>query len=254
MAAYSTYPNNFARFYDVIYNQIRAGVDTAYFLSKIKESKGKVLEIGTGTGRFFIEARKAGADMYGIDNSEAMIEILKSKINASEHTRVRVADAVDVNLKMQFNLIIAPFRVLAHVITMEDQLRLLNNIHNHLVPEGLFIFDLFVPNLDLLSQGMDKVVDFEGEYEPGKKLRRITSMHADVVNQISYITMELEWETEPGKWEKEKWDLLLRTFFRYELEHLIARSKLEIVHIFGDYKESPLTRNSKDFVVLCKRK
>jgi hypothetical protein len=122
-----------------------------------------------------------------------------------------------------------------------------------LLPGGIFIFDLFVPDMSLLANGLDKVVDFEGEYEPGKKLRRITSMQADAVNQLSYITMDFEWEKEKGEWEKKSWNLTLRTYFRYEIEHLIARSKLELVNIYGDYKENALNKDSKDFIVICKR-
>ena len=45
------YPEYFARFYDLIYHQIRDGVDNIFYLGKIKNTKGKVLEVGTGTGR-----------------------------------------------------------------------------------------------------------------------------------------------------------------------------------------------------------
>lgn len=44
------YPENFARFYDLIYLNLRDGVDNGFFLNEINNSKGKVLETGTGTG------------------------------------------------------------------------------------------------------------------------------------------------------------------------------------------------------------
>ena len=40
------YRGTFARFYDLLYHQIRDGVDNAYFLNEIKQTKEKVLEIG----------------------------------------------------------------------------------------------------------------------------------------------------------------------------------------------------------------
>jgi hypothetical protein len=36
---------------------------------------------------------------------------------------------------------------------------------------------LYVPNPKLLSEGIDHQVDFEGEYEPGKKIKRISWEH-----------------------------------------------------------------------------
>ena len=42
-------------------------------------------------------------------------------------------------------------------------------------------------------------------------------------------------------------------FFRYEIEHLIHRSKLQLIEIYGDFTEHKLNRQSKDFIVVCKR-
>jgi len=44
------YPDFVVRFYDVVYHQIRSHIDEAYFLDQIAQAKGKVLEIGVGTG------------------------------------------------------------------------------------------------------------------------------------------------------------------------------------------------------------
>jgi len=64
----SEYPATIARFYDVIYAHLRT-VDRDFFLKKILGTKGPVLEIGVGTGRFFLDAVNDVADIYGIDDS-----------------------------------------------------------------------------------------------------------------------------------------------------------------------------------------
>jgi hypothetical protein len=43
------YPDFFARFYDLIYHQLRDGVDNHYFLNEVKHINGKILEIRIGT-------------------------------------------------------------------------------------------------------------------------------------------------------------------------------------------------------------
>ena len=246
------YPDYFARFYDVIYHQIRSGVDTHYFLDKIKNTEGKILEVGVGTGRFFTEALHAGADIYGIDVSRSMVDILKKKVHTSEHFRIYTGDACTMRLDNTFSLIIAPFRVFSHLIEVSDQLKFLENIWEHLEKGGTFIFDLFIPNPELLHKGIDKVMDFEGEYEPGKKLRRITSSFSDIVSQILDITMLFEWE-ENNQWLSGEWKFKLRYFFRYELEHLLSLSKLNLVHIYGDYNQGSLNKESKEFIMVCTR-
>ena len=89
------YPEYFARFYDLIYHKVRDGVDNNFYLEKIKNSGGKILEVGTGTGRLLIEALENGADIYGIDLSPAMLDILKAKLTGDQLSRISLQNIVD---------------------------------------------------------------------------------------------------------------------------------------------------------------
>jgi SAM-dependent methyltransferase len=246
------YPDFVARFYDVIYKRVRSEVDTEYFMDKILSARGKVLEIGVGTGRFFIDALSKGADIYGIDISKNMINVLKKKLAPENHHRVITGDATHMNLDFKFNLIVAPFRVFAHVLEIKNQILFLNNVYEHLSDKGIFIFDLFVPNPKLMAEGINNLTDFEGEYKPGKKVRRIVSSKTDIVTQLLNVTMKFIWDEDNKQIEKE-WSFQMRLFFRYELEHLIKLSKLNLVNIFGDYQENLLNSESKEFIIICKK-
>jgi len=247
------YPHNFARFYDVIYHQMRDGVDHEFFLNAINQTGGKVLEVGVGTGRFFTDALNRGADIYGIDVSQSMIEVLKSKLAAAQHHRVSLQSIVDFRFDFRFDLIIAPFRVLMHVLEKSKQLAALNNVYRHLNPGGKFIFDTFVPDLKQLTKGFDNFKDFEGEYEPGKQLKRFVSTKPDLINQVINIHFHLEW-AENNAIRHEDWRVPLRFFFRYELEHLIERSEFEQYRILGDFLGNELSETSKEFIVICQKK
>ena len=251
MAPEVSYPENVARFYDVIYAHLRT-VDRDYFLRKINGVHGPVLEIGVGTGRFFLDALSNGADIYGIDVSSTMLNQLYQKLGKEHHHRVILQDARSLNLQRTFDLIVAPFRVFSHITNTQDQLDALNHIYDHLKPGGQFIFDLYVPDLSILLNGISEQVDFDGEYAPGRRLSRTVSAHSDLINQISHVTMKLEWDEDGGK-KTESWNLQMRYFFRYELEHLVQRSKLSLKNIYGDYSEGALGPQSKDFIVICQR-
>jgi SAM-dependent methyltransferase len=247
------YPDFVARFYDAVYYHLRSGTDTTFFLEEIARAKGKVLEIGVGTGRFFVEALNNGSDVYGLDISRNMLEKLKEKIPPEHHKRLWLQDAVTMKLPHKFNLILAPFRVFAHLIAVDDQIKCLNNIWDHLKPGGRFIFDMYVPNLQVLHDGIDNKTDFEGEYEEGKRLKRVVSMKADLINQISRCRMDFIWD-EQGKEHQASWEFDMRFFFRYEIEHLIRISKLNLETIYGDYERHALGPDSTDFVVVCSKR
>lgn len=244
------YPEYFARFYDLIYHQIRDGVDDIFYLRKIKNTKGKVLEVGTGTGRLLSRALESGADIYGIDISPSMLDFLKAKLPPEHTKRISLQNIVDFKTNTKFDLIIAPFRVFMHLTEKEDQLKALNNVYDHLNKDGQFIFDVFVPALKPLITGLDNVTDFEGEYEPGNRVKRIVSTNPDLINQIINITFRFEWNEGSSNYNQ-KWETPLRFFFRFELEHLIESSKFNKYHIAGDFQENDLNKDSKEFVIIC---
>lgn len=244
------YPDFYARFYDLIYHDIRDGVDNDYYLERIKETEGKILEVGVGTGRLFILGLEYDADIYGIDISPSMLEILKGKISNENQKRISLQNIIDFKSALKYDLIIAPFRVFMHLVDKDDQLKALDNVHFHLKPGGRFIFDVFVPDLKYLINGYDKAVDFEREFEPGNKFKRTVSTEPDLINQIIKVTFRLEWNENESYFDK-VWKTRLRFFFRYELEHLVERSRFKTYQIFGDFNRNRLTSDSKEFIVTC---
>jgi SAM-dependent methyltransferase len=246
------YPSAFARFYDLIYAKLRPDVDSGYFLNKMKEAHGPVLEVGVGTGRFFREALKEGVDVYGIDISPAMLENLKTRIDKKNYYRISQQDIRNFTTGFPFNMVIAPFRVFMHLIETADQLKALNHVYDHLADGGTFIFDLYIPNPALLASGMNEVMDFEGEFEPGNIIRRFVTSHSDLVTQVNQLSMRFEWN-EGEKTFSETWNSELRFFFRFELEYLLRQSKFKSYSIFGDYQENSMSGDSRDFVVVCRK-
>jgi len=247
------YPDFIARFYDIIYHNVRDGVDNRFFLDQASSVKGKVLEIGAGTGRLFTEALKKGVDIYAVDISKSMVAVLKSKIPAKDHCRVMTANVVDMAWDFKFDLIIAPFRMFSHLTEVEEQLKFLQNVHRHLTGRGKFIFDVFVPDPSLLVNGIKDMTDFDAEYEPGKNVKRILNSRPDLINQVLNVSMKLVWDEDNGTIEKE-WEFRMRYFFRYELEHLISLSPLRLKVTYGDYQMNPLNAGSKDFIMVCTRR
>jgi SAM-dependent methyltransferase len=252
MDSFAPYPDFVARFYDVIYAEVRQGVDNEFYARKMLEAGGPALEIGVGTGRLFCDARQRGADVDGIDASPSMVGRLQAKLAPEERERVRVADAVTMRLDRSYRLIVAPFRVLSHIATVADQLELLESVYQHLLPGGRFIFDLYVPSPKLLEHGIVDSLDFDGEYAPGLRVQRYVTARSDIVRQITQVTMRFVWD-EDGALQQAEWQFAMRFFFRYELEHLVARSRLELESIHGDYAGGPLGADSKEFVVTCRR-
>lgn len=246
------YSKTISSFYDAVYNKLRSPVDLDFYLTQISEADGPVLEVGAGTGRIFCKALENGADIYGIDLSENMLDVLKKKLPDAEHYRVKQADMTDFDLGKKFKLIIVPFRIFQHLLSIDEQLSALNCIKHHLYEDGKLIFDVFVPNIKRLSEPVTNVFELSTEYAPGKSVERYFDAVPDHLNQIINITFTFKWN-EDGKEMVEKDSFPFRYYFKYELEHLIARAGLKINKIYGDFNGGELNKSSNEFVIVCNK-
>lgn len=246
------YNETMVRFYDIIYDHLLDRQSRDFYIERIKECKEPVLEIGTGTGRIFLRGLEAGADIYGIDVSTNMLNYLKSRLPEKEHYRLDHQDVRDFRLNKKFDLIIAPFRMFSHVLTIDDQLAALRSIREHLTDKGRFIFDVFVPKADRIDSEtwQDLVIDLE--YETGKRLQRFDIVTPDYIHQIQHITFKFFWDEENGS-HQESIEFPFRYFFRYELEHLLTRANLKIEKMYGDFYGHSLEEVHNEFLLVCSK-
>src|SRR4029077_510178 len=116
-----------AKHYDAAYASKLDLVDLPFYLDLARRSRGPVLEIGCGTGRALLPIARHGVEIHGVDNSSAMLRILKSHLADEPHeVRKKVhlhwGDMRSFRLKKKFPLVILPFRPLQHMFTLKDQL------------------------------------------------------------------------------------------------------------------------------------
>lgn len=247
------YNETVTRFYDVVYDSfpiLKVGLD--FYLDEIKNAGGSVLEAGVGTGRIFLPALAARADIYGIDYSPQMLARLRTKLDTSEHHRLYEGDIRNFSIDKKFKLIISPFRVFQHLLTVEDQLAALNSMYEHLEEGGRLIFDVFNPDLKRFVNPVTDHLEFDGEYEPGKNLKRYSTVSYDYIRQQMQLTFKFMWD-ENGKENTDSFSTPLRYYFRYELENLIARTPFKLEQMYGNFKRDELNEKSNEFILICRK-
>ena len=247
------YNETVTRFYDAVYENfpyLKAGAD--FYRDEISQTRGRVLEAGVGTGRIFLPALAAGADMYGLDYSERMLARLKEKLPANEHHRVWNADMRRFDSGMSYSLVISPFRVFQHMLTVDDQLNALNSIYNVLEDGGRLIFDVFNPDMKRLITPINDFLEFEGEYEPGKKLQRYSTVSYDNSIQQMELKFRFVWD-EDGEEKTGTFTTPLRYYFRYELENLVGRTKFKLEKVYGSFTRDEFGSGSKEQILILKK-
>ncbi len=94
----------------------------------------RVLDIGCGTGETTLIATDAGADVTGVDVSEPMLELARSRSNGS--AQLVLADASEYRADEGFDLIMSRFGVMF----FEDPVAAFTNIKANLKPGGRMVF------------------------------------------------------------------------------------------------------------------
>jgi hypothetical protein len=177
-------------------------------------------------------------------------------MDVRDRVHLHIGDAAEFKERTRFPLVIAPFRVLQQLVTLEHQLAFLTSAANHLAPGGWFVFDVFNPNFRALSSDRSQESTDTPEFTlpDGRTLKRTVRIpRVRWLEQLSDIEL-IYYVTEPGKvTERYVQELQLRWYTRSELDHLLARAGLHATAVYGDFDQSPVTDTSPEFVVRAER-
>ncbi|MFB6112435.1 MAG: trans-aconitate 2-methyltransferase [Halobacteriaceae archaeon] len=127
--------------------------DEAFYRQIADEADGPVLEVGCGTGRIYLALLAAGVEAYGIDVSEAVLDVLRAQADARGLTpHVRRADMRTFEPQRQYAMIVVPFRTFLHNRTVEDQQAALDRFRDALDPGGRLVLNFFVPSFEVICE------------------------------------------------------------------------------------------------------
>ncbi|MFC1978451.1 class I SAM-dependent DNA methyltransferase [Chloroflexota bacterium] len=236
------YDRHSSEFYD--YHAKRGDVE--FYVDFAVESGGTVLDIGCGTGRILIPTSRAGVSITGLDKSVEMLDICRRKLeNESPDVRDRVklvhADMSEFNLKSRFSLVTIPFGAFNSLVTVEEQLSCLNCIKQHLLPNGALVFDLFYPSSAEFSSGEEGfTVKTPFEMPDGRSVTwGICFSSVDYNRQTIQEEMTYYVHYPDGHDETLVYPSCLRYFYRYEVEHLLARVGFKAESVYADFDRKP---------------
>jgi SAM-dependent methyltransferase len=220
-----------------------------FYLKQVKKYGGPVLELACGTGRITVPIAKNGVPIVGLDFSVKMLEQAKRN---SKDNNVQIewieADMTNFSLSNKFSIIIMPGAAMNWILENNDIENCLSCIKDHLNKDGRFIFDVFNPNLEILTRDPSKKYKRIGYPDPdGKGNVTVTGTHHyDKATQIMHYT-----SYHRIKNEETVQKLKLRIFFPQELDMLLNYNGFKIDFKYGNYDEKPFNSDSKWQIVIC---
>jgi SAM-dependent methyltransferase len=219
-----------------------------------------VLELGSGTGRLTLPLARAGHPVIGLDASPAMLTRARAKLAAEPgevQRRVTLLEGdvrdADFTPPEVPDLVIAPFRVLQHFTSIDDQLRVLALARRAVRPGGRFVLDVFNPAYPMMIGDRSAEVEDVAERPIGdgrfvRRTVRVTRVHW--AEQVSDV--ELIYYVRSGEHTQRVVQAFQMRFYTpAELEHLVARAGFRLEAMYGGFDRQSLADESPEIVVMA---
>lgn len=227
--------NEFAKYYDLLFQQKDYKKETTFILSILKKhniKQNSLLDVGCGTGTHIQLLRKEFNTLYGIDISNEILKIAKRKVPESTFIQ---GNMQDFNIKKKFDVITCLYSVFNYNLDIPSAEKTLKNFHKHLKKDGIVIIGLYNErneqkqfSLHVGKDSKTKVAKInEFKYHPEEKIEE-SSFLLLVKNQKN-VDFDIEVEHKYRIFGFEEIDTLIKEtgFKKYNIYHNFTFEKAE---------------------------
>jgi SAM-dependent methyltransferase len=194
----------------------------------LKKRSISIIEVACGNGRLHPFLRKAGFDVYGIDNSKELIEEAKQKYKKFAD-KYFVADMRNFELGKKFDVALSWFTSFGY-FNDKGNFIVLKNINKHLKNNGILLLDM--PN---------RIVKFN-EIQRFKSYTLTEKKFFEIVfNKLEKRGREIFWILDQNFYLKRRKNLYfikrvktkVRLYSLKEIKNLLRKSEFKILEVFA---------------------
>lgn len=243
-----------ARRYDLVLGEYASGDFLDFYRRQVARYGEPVLELACGSGRLTIPLAESGVNITGLDISEDMLDLARSK--ASERgvsLRLTRGDIRDFDIGEKFKLVFIPAQSLSHLYKREEIEDCFSCVRRHLAEGGRFLIELFNSSVKMLARDSGRRYTV-GEYEDsdgGGRVLLTEEVRYDAATQINHIRWFFR--REEGAVE-EVLSFEMRQFFPREIDALLWYNGFVVEHKYGGYDEEGFSSDSLKQLLVCRAK
>ncbi|HEX9773982.1 MAG TPA: class I SAM-dependent methyltransferase [Actinomycetota bacterium] len=247
------------RVFSSFYDQWSAEMteDVPFYVARALAAGGPVVELGAGQGRVAIPIAQAGRPVIAVEPSDAMrTEGERRAGTAGVADRITWVKGVMQRFVAEpaVELVIIPFRSFLHLLTTREQLAALGSIHASLVPGGRMICNFFTPDPAVIA-AYDGVRRHQGEFvdDAGRRCEIWAISRYAVADQGVRLEAGLDVYDGERLVDTITSEMRARMVYRYEFEHLLARTGFEVEALYGGFDERAYGPGPDEMVWVARR-
>ena len=244
--------------YDLLapfYDSINAEIDYkawADFIEKIfqKEMKTRpelVLDLACGTGKMTLELAARNYDMTGVDLSPEMLDIARGLAEERGHDVLWLCqDMREFELYGTVDAAVCCLDSINHLTEYDDLVECLSLVHNYLIPDGIFVFDIngkykfeniYADNTYTMEEDGALCI-WENSYDPESNLCDF------------YITLFNE--DKSGKYDRFDDIQTERMYTISEIKSALKETGMEFIGAYSDFEFTSATDDSERIYIVAK--
>ncbi|AVP49726.1 class I SAM-dependent methyltransferase [Williamsoniiplasma luminosum] len=208
--------------------------DITFYKPHLLPLENRILELGTGNGRFLIPFLRYGLKMEALDNSPEMLDLLNQNlIDYNLKTTIHNFDVLKMNFHQEFETILFTNGFLNLLITQENIYQVLKNSYNALIKDGFVMIDLIYPNID---------------FKQDQQIQNVFQIHCQeitVTNTFAEINYQNQTTTNIIEYKSEK----ITEIQNFELTWIEQEQILEILKQIGFSKITFFKRSRHTIIV-----
>jgi len=243
--------DTFARLYDWEHDRYLLDVDV--HLGFARRFGGPVLELACGTGRLLGPLAQAGFEVTGVDNSKAMLERARLRLQNLGTQATLVEQRLErLELDGRFRTIILGLDSFGLLLSREDQLRALRAAKAHATHDGRLILDVSNGNLRGSGEMPEELLHDLTLPDPdtGRPITKFVLRRPRPAEQLDELIFFYDEQDERGYLRRSTVELRLRWFTRFELELLLQTAGWRVEELYGNYDLEPYGPQSERLLIV----
>jgi SAM-dependent methyltransferase len=220
-----------------------------FYLTLAERHPSAVLELACGSGQIVVPIAAKNTVAVGLDNSPQMLDAARRRAQtAGARVEFVEGDMRQFDFGRQFSLIFIARNSLLHLSEQDEFAALFRTVRRHLLPDGVFAFDIFKP-IPRPRQSTERSPVMRVASQLYGEITVEETNDYDSIAQVNRATWFISTPEQHDAWIA---PLHLRWIFPQELGVLLAANGFRLDRRDGDYSGGAFTDASRLQVCQCR--
>jgi SAM-dependent methyltransferase len=244
--------DEYAKYYDWENARTSGRRDVRFWERYCTRHGGRVLELGSGTGRVLVPLARAGLPVVGIDRSSQMQAYARRRLRRVPGHRAALVRGDIRALPFagaSFDVVVAPYGILQSLLRDRDFNATLEAVARVLVPGGHFGIDL-VPDVPHWREYRRKVTLSGRLGRKGPAVSLVESVRQDRARRLTIFDHEYHEGWGRGR-QLHRFTVTFRTLPVKTVARRLEGAGFRVAALLGDYDGSPWDDRAQTWIVLA---